>query len=767
MKENRKIARVFEKFYMVIALVALILVMADVFYAGYDSGMVYSGENTRQRIENEINTSVTNGSFEIASAGQDMCDQVRIRMTEMGPFSIWLMIVLLFVMWIAYYTRYQRGRTGEFLQTLPIKNARWRIQPFGSMLGIIITALFVDGIGLLLIQTHYNRIYADLVQQKGLGTVAAGFVANANVKLVTMLLYYMLVVVAAYVWISFWMMVTKNKLVGGIMAGAIPVVLYNFVGALYGYIFIISDVGNTISGMMKQVLTFIYGCLDPMECMQTELIGFFMGSCYGHSLTQYFLTGLILVVIGIICTVQIANHIELSKGIYFYNMGVEVFFSLLVGMIIFFWTSGLMFAYSQMTDITGFMVKGGILAVIGTVLVFCAVHNVGLFANMNISFGRKGKGQQIPAGRYRILPEQRKEEFARLFHMEWKEDMFFFLTNCLWIGINVNVNAFSLMHMMDMVIRDVSLNGVEYTVQFVYNMLGSASDNVLSIFFYQLIVVQLVWYIVRRLLQGYKERTTAGREFMAGLPISRKNRYWYNVVRDCVLLIAPVILTGIMMRRNLIEEVINDELEIRWADASLFGIVVVSCIHLLVVYGIAHWVEMLVADGIWRTVASGAFILAETQIMNIFNFNIRTDLQLKPPVYFYFLTDSDSQPMLSSDYDVLADQFLSAFYQMSNPITYIGYAIIGILLFGVLLFFAKRLYEKQDLSKNGLYFSFAKYVFAAAIAGAAFLSLIGLVVSWWHRILIIALTIVIFVGVVYCFEPDRKLMKRQKVGVVK
>ena len=40
MKENRKIARVFEKFYMVIALVALILVIADVFYAGYDSGMV-------------------------------------------------------------------------------------------------------------------------------------------------------------------------------------------------------------------------------------------------------------------------------------------------------------------------------------------------------------------------------------------------------------------------------------------------------------------------------------------------------------------------------------------------------------------------------------------------------------------------------------------------------------------------------------------------------------------------------------------------------
>ena len=74
----------------------------------------------------------------------------------------------------------------------------------------------MDGIGLLLIQTHYNRIYADLVQQKGLGTVAAGFVANANVKLVTMLLYYMLVVVAAYVWITFWMMVTKNKLVGGI-----------------------------------------------------------------------------------------------------------------------------------------------------------------------------------------------------------------------------------------------------------------------------------------------------------------------------------------------------------------------------------------------------------------------------------------------------------------------------------------------------------------------------------------------------------------------
>ena len=185
------------------------------------------------------------------------------------------------------------------------------------------------------------------------------------------------------------------------------------------------------------------------------------------------------------------------------------------------------------------------------------------------------------------------------------------------------------------------------------------------------------------------------------------------------------------------------------------------------VYGIAHWVEMLVVDGIWRTVASGAFVLAVTQIMSIFNYDNRTDLQLKPPLYFNFLMDSGSQPVLSGDYDVLADQSLSAFYQMSNPTTYIGYAIIGILLFGVLLYFAKRLYEKQDLSRNGLYFSFAKYVFAAAIAEVVFLSLIGFVVSWWHWVLIIALTIVIFVGVVYCFEPDRKLMKRQKVGVVK
>ena len=116
---------------------------------------------------------------------------------------------------------------------------------------------------------------------------------------------------------------------------------------------------------------------------------------------------------------------------------------------------------------------------------------------------------------------------------------------------------------------------------------------------------------------------------------------------------------------------------------------------------------------------------------------------------------------------MLADHSLSAFYQMANPITYIGYAIIGILLFGVLLYFAKRLYEKQDLSRNGLYFSFVKYVFAAAIAEVVFLVLIDFVVSWWHRILIIALTVAIFVGVVYCFEPDRKLMKRQKVGVVK
>lgn len=138
---------------------------------------------------------------------------------------------------------------------------------------------------------------------------------------------------------------------------------------------------------------------------------------------------------------------------------------------------------------------------------------------------------------------------------------------------------------------------------------------------------------------------------------------------------------------------------------------------------------------------------------------------MKPEISFYF--DSAMKYIHSSDYNVTAPAQFSAFYNASNVSGYIGYVLLYIAIAAVFLYFAGRLAKKQEHSVDGLYFPFAKYVFAAAVSIAMGIVLLQNAIAWWHRMLIGILIIGIFVVLVYYLDPERKLTKRQKVGVVK
>ena len=138
---------------------------------------------------------------------------------------------------------------------------------------------------------------------------------------------------------------------------------------------------------------------------------------------------------------------------------------------------------------------------------------------------------------------------------------------------------------------------------------------------------------------------------------------------------------------------------------------------------------------------------------------------MKPEISFYF--DSAMKYIHSSDYNVTAPAQFSAFYNASNVSGYIGYVLLYIAIAAVFLYFAGRLAKKQEHSVDGLYFPFAKYVFAAAVSIAMGIVLLQNAIAWWHRMLIGILIIGIFVVLVYHLDPERKLTKRQKVGVVK
>ena len=77
MKENRKIARQLKNFYIGVAVVALLFVIFNVLYAGYDSGLAFTGVPMEQKIESMVKEQVADHSFQLNTKGFDMIEQVR------------------------------------------------------------------------------------------------------------------------------------------------------------------------------------------------------------------------------------------------------------------------------------------------------------------------------------------------------------------------------------------------------------------------------------------------------------------------------------------------------------------------------------------------------------------------------------------------------------------------------------------------------------------------------------------------------------------
>lgn len=781
MKENRKIARQLKNFYIGVAVVALLLVIFNVLYAGYDSGLAFTGVPMEQKIESMVKEQVADHSFQLNTEGFDMIEQVRAgRAYDLGTMNIWFVLLLLFVAWGIYYMRYQNGKTKEFIQAMPVKGYKWIIQPFFVVGGIVIAAYALDAIGLSLVQTRYNQLYQRIVENKGLGTIDPSCIERANTDLCEMLLVQILVVLILYVWFSFWLIASKQKLVGVLMAGGFIYWYYRVIDYFYyrgdTFLDMVDKTSYEIS--VFKVARYLYGIINPFALseqvpgafsQQTEL-GYSVGVCMAIKVAE--------IVIGIFVIMRIVRKREYSKGRCFYTTGMDVFVSILAGIA----ALGLVFEGDYHTaHIEGTtIVKGCIVAVVIAAVTFYVVH-------LGFAAISKEKEQKC----IRIAKKRAYREMSGLFRLEWKENLFFLAANCIWVIMHCNeYNLFwGITESVD-VLHSYSIDQIDNVVRYVYNSLDTGAGEVISWYISGVIGVQIIWMLVRKLIQGYKERTVSGREFIAALPVSRQTRYLYETIRDCVMLVLPVIITTFIIRNRFSGVLQGGNIDIYWMSRSVWGLTIISCSYLLMLYGLIRWIEMLIPSGVLRMPVAASFLYVIHMVNSVLircgavGRTINNLLTLhsplggginakgeyiynlkKPEIFFYF--DSAMKYIHSSDYNVTAPAQFSAFYNVSNVLGYIGYVLLYMGIAAVFLYFAGRLARKQEYSVDGLYFPFAKYVFAAAVSIAMGIVLLQNAIAWWHRMLIGILIIGIFVVLVYYLDPERKLTKRQKVGVVK
>ncbi|MDD6000412.1 MAG: hypothetical protein PUC55_12025 [Lachnospiraceae bacterium] len=768
MKENHKIARQLKNFYIGVAVVALLLVIFNVLYAGYDSGLAFTGVPMEQKIENMITEQVANHSFQLNTEGFDMIEQVRAgRAYDLGTMNIWFVLLLLFVAWGVYYMRYQSGKTKEFIQTMPVKGHKWIVQPFLVVGGIVIAAYVLDGIGLLLVQTRYNQIYQRIVEDKGLGSIAHSCIAGVNADLCRMLLVQLLIILTLYVWFALWLTASKQKVVGTLAACGFGYWIYWILNFFY-----YSD------EPVSEVINFLYGAVNPEVLLYQTIKDFSQKTETGYSIGIYMTVQIAWILLGTLAIIWISRRRELSRGRWFYTTGIEIFASALAGM------AGASVVFLGECDAhhpkMSTIVRSFVVAIVVAVSTFCLLHPQS-----------RSKGKEKKQSSNQIIRKRIYREMSGLFRLEWKENLFFLAANCIWVVMQCKgYNSFwSIAENID-VLHSFSADQIDKVVKYVYDSWEMTAGDVISWYVSGVVGIQIIWLLGRKLIQGYKERTVSGREFVAALPVGRQTRYLYETIRDCVMLVLPVIITTFVIMNQFTGVLRGIAINMYWYSQSIWGLTVISCSYLLMLYGLIRWIEMLIPNGVLQMPVAASFLYVIRMVNSVLIrcgavgrtinnlFTLHAPLSgsmnekgeyiydlMKPEISFYF--DSAMKYIYSLDYDITAPAQFSAFYNVSNVSGYIGYVLLYIGIAAVFLYFAGKLAKKQEYSVDGLYFPFAKYVFAAAVSIATGIVLMQNAVAWWHRMMIGILVIGIFVALVYYLDPERKLIKRQKVGVVK
>ncbi len=752
MGEYRYFLKQTKKFFGGIMVVAFVLVIFDVMFLGYDAGIAFTGVSMQQKIERSIDEQVSHKSFILPEKGESLVSDVQSKVWEPGPLCFAFVMILSFGALLIFDITYQKGKTKEFVKTLPIRDRKWILCPFFIMLGVIVGSQLLETLFFLAIQTRYNHILADVIVKKGLGTVASEFVSVANKELIVTMLSYTMILVAGFIWLYFWMLVTRYKLLGGVLAVGIASFIQNIVDTIYWELYVDS----------------LAGLENGSDIWYRSVYGTLCAVC---------------IVIGSLLIVFLAGRVELSKGRIFYFTSVDIVVCMLAA-VAFFAGQSFDYLFESSGLIVTRMVMGVGSSIIVAFLLFFLLHPIPWKAGKHNRMTGEKK-------RIRIVHSHKREEFLRLFRLEWKENLFFLLGNCMYMALmgadylwplTLN-NGF----LQEWGMKGIHLGDGAQLVQETNEVFGFCAEQLFFWCFGTVVSTQLVWLLFRKAVQTYKERNRYGREFVMGLPVQRSTQYLYTTCKDCFLLLAPIIIhmIGIAVQFDCSLSAAN--LNMSWWGISMTGICLVCCAYLLMAYSLMRWIEMLVANGLLRTIAEGGVLCIAGCLLDrirksgrigrsiycilglagpgggIVNEKGDTEYQILQPLYTFW-ADTTGKWEVSTNYDIWADESFSRLYAFTHPSSYMGYVCIYLAIAGIFLYFAWRLMKQQEWSVDGLYFPFAKYVFAGLIALFTFALLIENAIAWWHRILIGTVTIVTFVAIVYYLEPNKK---SKKVGVVK
>lgn len=787
MKGFMKITKATAGFYLSVLLIVFAFVICDTMFICKDNGMAFTKQSLETEIRADVGKQMAEKTFSIPQTGKDLCIGMvdkGMNYSLLGFFATMAGIcILLFVREFCFADRGAR----EFERTLPVKNTATVLHEYFSILGILLLAMLMQTGLLLGCQNHYNHILARVLEERCGAVVSESFFSLPSEKLITAILCYTLFLVMIYTWIYLGMTLARNSLLGGALSIVTWGGLY-YIADVWGWTVwcLIFEKSITdeyeLNVLVDKLDSLSYIFLSPYEFFQElEINGLMKGTVAGWELWK--IAGMIgiVIMVFIVLIVFAAKKRELSKGRFLYFWSTDYMLALFCGLL---WLSFEIQHTWEECNLWSLIVPSVIV-----VIAVCAVVR---------PFTLKKK-EKWRVGEETSIFEKRKkkifsEDVKRLLRFEWKTDLFFLVANCIWLFARYDVQWSSVF----MGMKHAADEGAEMLFLELYMDFDFVASDMIYTFLGNLILCQMVWLLIRKVLRYWIEKDSYGREFLGGLPVKAATRYWFRFVMDSILMVLPVILYAFYVYNKTIWQINGIEVDVPWFAASVAGVTITCIAFLFMLLGFLYFMETMFPNGLMKLVgALGSFgmlglilnqslVAAGNNVLVQFLYGFFT-LQL-PGNNYYMVADTiksldglsegfvhcvmtvpiwyqggileESIPEYYKEY--FSKGILSRFYDFSHAGSYMGYALaylaIAAALFGLAFWLTKRL----ELSKQGFYFSFEKYLFSALISATFFAMLMANVVSWWHKCLIFLLIILLFIFLVLCMTPGRKIRFSKK-----
>ncbi len=351
MKGFQKFVKQSWRFYLIVLIIVLFLVICDSVYICRDEGIAFTGKSIEQQLTEKLNkaeqkqqgTAALPQGVYLYRTIEDKAGNVTI----MGFIMTIIGIMILLGVRQYYFTD---TRAAEFMETLPVKKRSLVMYDYFSMLAVIFIGGLVQAGILLGCQNRYNAAVVRVWEQRSAGVPEDNIVSLSNDRLLLYMGIYFLFILLVYTWIYIWMTVARNPIMGEVIAlflyGGLRITEEFFTWTLncvngYGGVAEYNDKINSIETLMS-----------PSAFM--ENLDEVSGTAAGYNMWMMLALVGLAVLAGIGLLMIVSARRELSRGKLFYFSVLDYLFAVLFGIILFAWLAdGYLYYYAGLALVLG------------------------------------------------------------------------------------------------------------------------------------------------------------------------------------------------------------------------------------------------------------------------------------------------------------------------------------------------------------------------------------------------------------------------------